>query len=519
LLAGTSFIMRPAYWISFLLLLSVPAIIWLACRPSTPSLASTLEGRATDGQAPLAGAQVRFRGDAVFAVTDKQGRFSLARSRHGSNRLLVAREGYFIRGFDGGRLPPNFELSPLPSEDQDDYSWVEPGPRPSGPNNCVNCHKEIYREWAASAHARSATNPHLRNLMDGTDWHGHKGVGWNLRGDNENGTSVCTACHAPTVSAGDPAFANLAKVEGVQKRGVHCDYCHKIAGATVDERGLTFGRFGYRLLRPARGQFFFGPLDDAERAGESFSYSPLYRDSRYCASCHEGVVFGVPVYTTYSEWLASPARREGQQCQSCHMTPTGTFTNIAPGKGGIERDPLSLASHRFPGGEKAMLRRCLNVSVRLTARDGQLRTRVEVRAEGVGHRVPTGFIDRNLLLIVEAFDRTRKPVPLHSGPTLPELAGKTLAGKPGRLYAKQLMDSKQPGPIPFWRHHGTLRDTRLFPGRPDKTEFVFPARAERVRVRLIYRRFWHTVAKDKSWPDNEILLRSRLYQSPRRLVH
>ena len=132
---------------------------------------------------------------------------------------------------------------------------------------------------------------------------------------------------------------------------------------------------------------------------KSFGYSPLYKESRYCASCHEGVLFGVHVYGTYSEWLESPARRQGQQCQSCHMTPTGKLTNIAPGKGGIERDPKTLASHDFPGGQAEMLRRCLKLSVRVRRVEQGVRAEVEVTAENVGHRVPTGFIDRNLLLI------------------------------------------------------------------------------------------------------------------------
>ena len=43
------------------------------------------------------------------------------------------------------------------------------------------------------------------------------------------------------------------------------------------------------------------------------------------ASGHEGVVFGVHVYSTYSEWLDSPARKQGRHCQDCHMKPTGTM--------------------------------------------------------------------------------------------------------------------------------------------------------------------------------------------------
>src|SRR5262249_15748088 len=155
--------------------------------------------------------------------------------------------------------------------------------------------------------------------------------------------------------------------------------------------------------------------------------SHLYRSSRYCASCHEGVVFGVHVYSTYSEWLASPARAEGKQCQDCHMTPTGKMTNIAPGRGGVDREPSTLGNHRrFAGSQTEMLRRCLKASVHLTSTEAGLRAHVEVSATDVGHRVPTGFVDRHLLLIVEALAGEQR-VPLRAGPVLPAVAGKGFA--------------------------------------------------------------------------------------------
>src|SRR5262249_5779942 len=149
---------------------------------------------------------------------------------------------------------------------------------------------------------------------------------------------------------------------------------------------LTHGRFGLTLLRPAHGQLFFGPLDDVDRGEDA--YVPLYRRSRYCASCHEAIVFGVQVYSTYSEWRESPASREGKQCQTCHMAPTGTLTNIAPGKGGIERDPRTLGNHRFfAGSQEEMLRRCLRVTLELSSVPDGTRADVVVTAEDVGHRV------------------------------------------------------------------------------------------------------------------------------------
>src|SRR5262249_50050791 len=151
------------------------------------------------------------------------------------------------------------------------------------------------------------------------------------------GVAVCASCHAPAIPDRDPALFDLNEVNGVAALGVHCDYCHKIAGPEKGELGLTHGRYQLRLLRPKEGQLFFAPLKDVDRGEDA--YSPFYRSSRYCAACHEGVVFGVHVYSTYSEWRQSPAAILGQQCQDCHMKPTGQMTNIAPGKGGIERNP------------------------------------------------------------------------------------------------------------------------------------------------------------------------------------
>jgi len=390
----------------------------------------------------------------------------------------------------------NLLLTPLPEHDNEDYTWVDPHADKSQARNCGNCHQQIYDEWRRSSHAHSAGNPRFMSLYAGP------GESWNLRKEHPLGAGVCATCHAPTFTDSTLEY-DLARVAGVAARGVHCDYCHKIADAPTEKLGTRFGRDGLMLLRPAgQQQFFFGPLDDAVRPGESFAYSPLYKESRYCASCHEGVVFGVHVYGTYSEWLQSPARAKGQQCQSCHMAPSGNMTNIARGTGGIERDPHTLASHVFPGSQVEMLRRCLKVNV---SRAGH-RVVVEVRADNVGHRVPTGFIDRNLVLVVEASDQNGKPLPLVNGPRLPVSAGKKIAGLPGRLYAKQLHDPVGRSPIPFWLPHGEMIDTRLLPDRADRVDFTFVSWVKDVRVRLLYRHFWQDVAEGRDWKDHETVV-------------
>jgi hypothetical protein len=397
-------------------------------------------------------------------------------------------------------------MKPLPASDHEDYLWVSPTPDPKKSSACGNCHGAIYQEWSAGAHARSATNKRVLNLVEGKDWHGRRSPDWSLKDEHPLGAAVCAACHAPTLR--DPTLDyDLAKVKGADAHGVHCDYCHKIVDAPTDRLGTRFGRDGLWLLRPANQELlFFGPLEDAYRKGEQFAFSPLYRESRYCASCHEGVLFGVHVYGTYSEWLDSPARKKGQQCQHCHMAPTGRFTNIAPGKGGIERDPKTLASHLFPGGQLDMLRRCLRLSLRMQkAKDG-VQVKVEVLAEDVGHRVPTGFIDRNLVLVVEGLDASGKVMTLSKGPRLTTAAGKRLTGQAGWLYAKLLAAPDGDGPVPFWTSHGDITDTRLFPGRMDRRIFLYSPGLKEVKARLIYRRFWPNVAEAKGWPDNEFLV-------------
>lgn len=479
-----------------LLLTLVPLLALLAS--SDPSPPRPITGCAIDDLGPVANARVRLRGSAEFTLTDADGRFSLPFAFGASRRVTVAAEGRFIAGAEIGQSL-NFHLERLPESDDPGYAWVDPHPESANRHACANCHGEIYREWNASGHARSATGRHFLDLYAGRDRNGNKpshAADWSLLGQYPDGSGVCTACHAPTVQESDPAYFDLREVRGSARNGVHCDYCHKI----TDVRGpfgLAHGRFGLTLKRPTHGQLFFGPLDDVDR-GEDV-YSPLYRDSRYCASCHEGTVFGVHVYSTWSEWQASPAAAVGKQCQDCHTKPTGLMTNLAPGRGGIPRDPRTLGNHRFfADSREAMLRDAVRLDVETRANE----VVVALRADGAGHRVPTGYVDRHLLLVVEGLDVSGRLLPSQRGPVLPAVVG-DLAGKPGVLFARVLRDFDGRSPAPFWLAEPDVVDTRLTPGRTERYTFGFPSAVKSVRVRLLYRRFWQTTADAKGWTDNE----------------
>jgi len=523
--------------VAFVIFLAVLALLVDYARPTRK-----LQGYVLNENKPVEGARVHFQDEPLFSVLSKSdGGFALPDVfSHDSRRITAWKDGFFIGSASADADPLIVNLTRLPGKDNENYAWVEPNPDQARRQNCGNCHREIYEEWSVSGHARSATNRRFLNLYDGSDWQGRPHVGWSLRGDHPDGIGVCSACHVPTAHFD----TDLTKLSGDALHGVHCDFCHKIANANAEHIGFTHGRYGLELLRPhphtllsssgagvpalgglgakppkggtptpeevrgTTGQIFFGPLDDVDRGEDA--YSPLYHESRYCASCHEGVVFGVPVYTTYSEWLESPARKEGKQCQTCHMAPTGKMTNIAPGKGGIERDPRTLSNHRFLAPSQAeMLRRSLHVSAEATSGADFVEAIVRIQTDEVGHRVPTGFVDRNLLLVVEALGPDGKLIRPSRGPKLPGFAGREWAGKAGKVYAKRLSDFEGHSPVPFWRAKPEIEDNRLIPGQAEVTEWRFPAGSSRMRLRLIYRRFWPETAKGKGWPADDMVVIER----------
>ncbi len=477
----------------------------------------TVTGIVTHDLGPASHARVRFKATKVSGVADAQGRFSLVGD---GQRITAWLDGYFIAGqtVPPGEAHVRLALHPLPSEDHPDYAWVDPRPDAAREHACANCHAEIFKEWSASAHARGPLQKHFQSFYAGIDYAGQPDRGWSLLKEHPEGAGVCAACHAPTVDFLDEAFTDLRRVQGVSVLGIHCDYCHKIADTSLEKLGLEHGRLAHRLLRPKDGQLFFGPLDDVDRGEDT--YSPIYRESRYCASCHEGTVLGTKVYTTYSEWLASPASRKGQSCQSCHMAPSGRMTNFAPGHGGVERDPLTLATHGTPGSDVATLKSCLSLEVQIERKEGQVTLTTTTLAKNVGHRVPTGFVDRHLLLIVDAVDDQGHAVAALTGPTLPAAAGTenhqkgAYAGMSGWYMGRRLAGPEGFWPVPFWRMDCELEDTRLHPERPDRRVWTFPLSARECKVLLLYRRFYHQQAEHKHLPDNDLLLHEHCVTVP-----
>lgn len=482
--------------------------------PDAAACPRQLAGRVLDDAGPAANASVGLQGSRTRVQSDPQGKFTLT-GPLSSSRVVASKPGYYNAGASPpeGAGPVEIRLRRHSTEDHAGYAWVSSYPSLDEPEQCGNCHQEIFREWSTGAHAQSATNPHFRNLYDGTDGRGNEDIGWSLLREMPEAGGVCYSCHVPTLEPGVRLVRDVRTASGVAREGVHCDFCHKIAEVSRESAGLNHGRFAVQLLRPGPDvQLFFGSMDDAERGNAV--YSPLYRESRYCGVCHEGIVLGTHAYSEYSEWLASPAFREGVQCQDCHMAPTGHLHNVAPGRGGVDRDPNTLANHRSTRGSAAELRRHVSLEVRANRSPDAIDVAAEIRLRGVGHRLPTGYPDRALILWLTAKDSHGGDLAVLEGPRLPLLAGKGrpeeggLAGQPGKMFAKILQGLDGAMPVPYWVPNRVIADNRLLPDQTDRLRFRFrpPDGKAEIVARLIYRRFSKYLADQKAWPDTETLV-------------
>src|SRR5581483_5650054 len=105
--------------------------------------------------------------------TDAFGRFTLP-AFHAAHRITAAKQGFYIASASVRKKPLTLQLDPLPKNDDESYAWIDPAPHAGDGRRCGTCHAEIYNEWSATGHARSATGSRIRNLYEGTDAHGRR---------------------------------------------------------------------------------------------------------------------------------------------------------------------------------------------------------------------------------------------------------------------------------------------------------------------------------------------------------
>ena len=108
------------------------------------------------------------------------------------------------------------------------------------------------------------------------------------------------------------------------------------------------------------------------------------------------------------------------------------------------------------------------------------------------------------MLVVTAQDSQGKVLSLLDGSVLPEWTG-NYARSPGKVFAKILRETytnKVPS-VEIWRPIEVVSDTRLAPFVTDNSHFTFraPVGTAKVQIKLIYRRSFQELMKQKGWSD------------------
>ena len=454
-------------------------------------------------------------------------------------------------------------LRRVQTNDNPAYEWIPP----TGANSCYSCKPGVTQVWLENdAHGKSATNIRFLTMYYGTDVYGNRspltryassldyghiplrpdptkpyfGPGYKL--DFPDSAGNCAACHIPGAAVDDPYGIDPRTVSGVNALGIHCDYCHKVAAVKLDPAtGLPNnnmpGVLSQDIRRPFpedkdRSQIFFGPLDDTN-VPKAETYLPLIEEGQWCAPCHFGVFWDTVVYNSFGEWLASPYSdpQTGKTCQQCHMpAPTmlkgQALTNLAPDKGGVERDPMTIPTHTFPGASSVDL---LQNAVTLTAsgrRAGnQVIVEVTITNDKTGHDIPTDSPLRQMILLVNAIDARGKVLPLLQGSTVPDWGGVGdpaegyYAGLPGKGFAKILSElwTEVSPTAAYWNPTRIVSDNRISAFESDTTTDTFGASADQhvtVNVTLLFRHAFKELMQQKHWGVPDIVMEHEVIQVP-----
>jgi hypothetical protein len=530
---------------------------------------TSVTGWVRDAEGPVAGATVRVKATKNATTTDAEGRFELAGLEPNEPALLTAwARGYYIGGGDRRFLPgaSNVEITLTAHSDQDNpgYAWLSAfadagyaGSNEGG--NCENCHADPndiqarlpFSEWRGDAHALSAQNVRFLTMYSGTDTAGNQspptryfrsrdygriplrpdpnqpyfGPGYKL--DFPDASGNCAACHTPAAAINAPYATDPTTVTGVGTEGVACDFCHKVWDTRIDPAsGLPYanmpGVMSFEFRRPPAGhQFFAGPFDDVAPGEDTFT--PVQRQSRYCAPCHFGVFWDTVVYNSFGEWLDSPYSNPvtGKTCQDCHM-PAGRADHFArPSAGGLVREPATIFSHRMPGAaDEELLRKAVSMKVTAHRQGQQLTVTVAITNDRTGHHVPTDSPLRHLILRVTAADSQGRVLQQVDGPVIPPWCGVgdpnqgCYAGQPGKAFAKVLEELwTEVSPTgAYWNPTRLLSDNRIAARATDTSRYVFagPANSEvLVEVILLFRRAFINLAIQKSWQMQDVVMESK----------
>lgn len=227
------------------------------------------------------------------------------------------------------------------------------------PEACGACHVAQYADWRTSLHSRAIGS----------------GILWQFRVLSQDESNRCLRCHAPlaeqkALTALQHNWGNVPREpvppyvsSDLHLRGLVCAACHV-------RRHQRFGP-------PPKTR---NAVQSTRQPHDGFVAEQAFRDSRFCATCHQfpsqgRSLAGKLIENTYEEWRASPAAEKGLACQGCHMP---------------DRRHLWRGVH-----DRAMVANGLRRELEVKRLDrSRLVVQAIITAPGVGHYFPTYVVPK-----------------------------------------------------------------------------------------------------------------------------
>ena len=270
--------------------------------PDTHVGENTVSGVVVDADGPVTHATVRIQGTRIETSTDREGLFSLSVPEGWTGLTISAwKHGYYCAKIEpeaGSASDIVVELRRYQTSDDPNYLWMPP----VGEESCMSCKPQVTAVWLENdAHAGTSRNPRFLTTYNGEDVKGNRspptryafnkdygrfplapdtdepyyGPGYLLDFPETEGNCAC--CHIPGAALDDPYGVDPNSVDGVDRYGVHCDFCHKVADVLLDsDTGLPEpdmpGVLSMDIRRPftddpERSQLFFVSVRRRQRAG------------------------------------------------------------------------------------------------------------------------------------------------------------------------------------------------------------------------------------------------------------
>jgi hypothetical protein len=283
------------------------------------------------------------------------------------------------------------------------------------PEQCKQCHEEIYQQWQGSMHAQSSA---LKDPIHGAFYQMVAGdptkEGVTLHGK----APVCLKCHAPVA-----ALDGTTKLDSAAAyiNGVGCVSCHTFTsfkGSTAANGKPLYGVDAYIIDH----QSLHGPTGatyTTDRVAEDATWptpiphtvplqgnaAALFHSNDACMGCHDrrSNFNKVPLCVTGDEYSSSGSN---VNCQSCHMgivsVPKLKDGQVVPG------EFVSIADHSMGGGhDPRMLERGLALDMQTNVATTTITATIKLHNR-LPHNFPTGAPFRNVFLKVAAYDAQGK---------------------------------------------------------------------------------------------------------------